>query len=107
MVIDATDVGDWRYGLHPQGPGAVIGEMTRVSLPLGDALRLEMTNFGSSGVVHVQYYIASESGALAVWTSCPPSQLSERLAMLGAIEPPGSYESGATDGVVDAREVEQ
>jgi hypothetical protein len=107
MGIDANDLGDWRYGLHPDGPGAVIGEMTRVSLPLGDALRLEMTNFGSAGVVHVQYYIASESGALAVWTSCPPSQLRERLARLEAIEPPGSHEPVATDAVVDARSVRQ
>jgi hypothetical protein len=103
MAIDTSDLGDWRYGLHPDGPGAVLGQMTRVSLPLGDALRLEMTNFGSAGVVHVQYYIASDFGALAMWTSCPPSQLSERLALLEAMKPPRSYDPVASGGVVDAR----
>ena len=106
MAIDTDDPNDWRYGLHPHAAGAVIGEMTRVGLPLGDALRLEMTNFGSSGVVHVQCYIATETGALAVWTSCPPSQLSERLAVLETLGLPGSYEPVVADGVVHAREAE-
>jgi hypothetical protein len=39
-------------------------------------------------VRRVQYYIASESDALALWTSCPPSQLSERLALFETMEPP-------------------
>ena len=85
-IHTSSELGEWRYGLHPDGPGAVIGEMTRISLPIGDALRLEMTNFGSAGVIHVQYHIATASGALAVWTSCPPSQLGERLALLETME---------------------
>lgn len=103
MATDTGFLGGWRYGLHPDAPGAVIGQMTRVSLPVGEALRLEMTNFGSSGVVHVQCYIATVSGALAVWTSCPPSQLSERLALLEAIEPAGSHDPVAPDAVVESR----
>src|SRR5687767_386759 len=103
MRIETNDLGDWRYGLHPHGPGAVLGQMTRVSLPLGDALRLEMTNFGSAGVVHVQYYIVGESGALALWTSCPPSQLTERVALPETMEAPRSDDPTATNGVADAR----
>jgi hypothetical protein len=88
VATDPSHLGGWSYGLHPDAQGATIQAMTRVQLPLGNALRLEMTNGTTADVVHVQYFIASESGAWALWVSCAPAQLGEREALLTTIEPP-------------------
>ncbi len=92
MGIDANDLGDWRYGLHPDGPGAVIGEMTRISLPLGDALRLEMTKLWvrwcrPRPVLHRQRIRCA--GRMDLVPTVPTQGA---LALLEAIEPPGSHE---------------
>lgn len=88
MATDMSRPGGWSYGLHPHAPGSTIETMTRVQLPLGNALRLEMTDRKAADVIHLQYFIASESGAWALWVSCAPSQLGDREALLAMIEPP-------------------
>jgi hypothetical protein len=88
VATDPSGLGGWSYGLHPNAAGATIQTMTRVQLPLGNALRLEMTDRSAADVVHVQYFIASESGAWALWVSCAPSQLGEREELLAMIEAP-------------------
>ncbi len=81
-------MGGWSYGLHPNAQGATIETMTRVRLPLGHALRLQMADPTAADVVHMQYFVASESGAWALWLSCARSQVADREAWLAMIEPP-------------------
>jgi hypothetical protein len=90
VAPNLSDLGGWSYGLHPEAPGAIVRTMTRVELPLGHALRLEMADPGSPDVVHVQYYIVTDAGAWALWISCALSQLRDQEALLPEIEPPAS-----------------
>ena len=59
----------WRFGLHPAASGSVVRGMTRVNLPVGEALRIEMSEAETSELLHIQYYIATESGGWALWIS--------------------------------------
>lgn len=68
----ASPVGRWRYGMHPRARGMQVRSLARVDLPLGEALRLELTDAGATdgNTVHVQYYIATDAGPWALWLSC-------------------------------------
>jgi hypothetical protein len=80
----------WRYGMHPRAVGMQIRSAGRVDLPLGEALRLEMTSAdpGGEDIVHLQYYISTDAGPWALWISCAPEDLAGREAALQEITPP-------------------
>ena len=67
-----------------------IRSLGRVDLPLGEALRLEMVDAGpgGEGIVHLQYYIATELGPWALWLSCPREDVADREASLRELTPP-------------------
>jgi hypothetical protein len=44
-------------------------------------------------IVHVQYYISTESGGWALWISCPRTDLAAREATLQAITTPATGSS--------------
>lgn len=80
----------WRTGLHPRATGMRIRSMGRVDLALGEALRLELADTlpGADATVHLQYYIATELGAWALWLSCPRDEAAESEASLRALTVP-------------------
>ena len=81
----------WRYGLHPKAAGMQIRSIGRVELPVGEALRLEMSTAedqGSGDDAHVQYYICTESGGWGLWISGPQADVADREAALLALVPP-------------------
>jgi hypothetical protein len=80
----------WRYGIHPGAAGTQVRSLGRVDLSIGEALRLEMVNAdpGGEDVVHVQYYVSTEAGGWALWTSCARADLAAREAVLHAMTPP-------------------
>jgi hypothetical protein len=81
--------GRWQYGIHEGAAGATVRSMDRVELELGDALRVELTGIGEDeDLVHLQYFIATEMGGWALWTSCPSAEVDEHeqaIATLTAI----------------------
>ena len=85
-----SPVGQWRYGLHPQARGMQVRSLGRVDLALGEALRLELAEPGSSvgGTVHVQYYIATDAGPWALWLSCPPEDVEAEEKALWEVAAP-------------------
>ena len=80
----------WRYCMHPRAAETRIRSLGRVELPLGEALRLEMVDAGGGeeGVVHLQYYIATELGPGALWLAGAQEELAQREAALREITPP-------------------
>ena len=80
----ASPLSRWRYGMHPRATEMRIRSLGRVDLPLGEALRLEMVTGAPAeeGVVHLQYYIATELGPWALWLSCPREEVADREASL-------------------------
>ncbi len=95
IVTDASApklLNKWRYGIHPQAAGTQLDALGRVELPLGEALRLEMVDHApdAEDLVHIQYYIATESGGWALWISCPRADLAAREASLQELAPPDS-----------------
>lgn len=78
----------WRFGFDPAIVGSVVRSLSRVELPLGEALRLEIEMAGPGENVHVQYHIATGSGGWALWISCPRSELTDREEALAAIVAP-------------------
>ena len=80
----------WRYGMHPQASEMRIGSLGRVELPLGEALRIEMTYADGSQdhIVHLQYYIATELGPWALWLSCARDDAEELESSLRELAPP-------------------
>jgi hypothetical protein len=72
----------WRFGLHPEASGSVIRAMTRVTLPVGDALRIEMEGAQATDPIHVQYHVATGSGGWALWISCAAEEVGEVEAAL-------------------------
>jgi hypothetical protein len=85
----------WRFGVHPAASGSVIRSITRVSLPVGDALRIEMAETPTAEPIHVQYHIATESGGWALWTSCTGEELATVDAALPELAIPGQSEAPA------------
>ena len=88
----ATAPRKWRYGIHPGAAGTQVRSLGRVELPLGEALRLEMVDADPGGeeIVHVQYYISTELGGWALWTSCTRTDLAAREAAFQAITTPAN-----------------
>ena len=80
----------WRYGMHPQASEMRISSLGRVELPLGEALRIEMTYADGSQdhIVHLQYYIATELGPWALWLSCARDDAEELESSLRELAPP-------------------
>ncbi len=76
--------GQWRLGIHPRAAGMRVRSLGRVELPLGEALRLEMTDVDAPGdeVVNVQFHISTDAGGWALWISCARSELAGREAAL-------------------------
>lgn len=76
--------------MHPQAVGLQVGALGRVELPIGEALRLEMveTDPESEQMVHLQYYVSTESGGWALWVSCPRTDVAGLEAALQALTPP-------------------
>ena len=62
--------------------------LTRVGLPLGEALRLEMESDSpeESNESHLQYYVVTEAGPWALWLSCPSAELADREAVVQTLE---------------------
>jgi hypothetical protein len=73
-----------------------IVSLARVTLQLGEALRLEMTNADPDGedIVHLQYYIATELGPWAVWLSCSRADVVDCETSLRELSPPFAEGSG-------------
>ena len=73
-----------------------VRSLERVSLELGEALRLEMTNADAVGedVVHLQYYIATELETWAVWLSCSRADVADCETSLRELSPPFAEGSG-------------
>ncbi len=86
----ATPGRGWRYGIHPNAVGSEVRSISRVELPLGESLRIEMSSPAQAGndVVHLQYYIDTEAGGWSLWVSCPPSETADREAVLRDIALP-------------------
>jgi hypothetical protein len=78
----------WRFGFDPAVVGSVVRSLSRVELPLGEALRLEIEIAEPGDLVHVQYHVATGSGGWALWVSCPRSELAGCEAALAAIVSP-------------------
>lgn len=87
----------WRTGIHPRATGMRILSMGRVNLELGEALRLELSHGepGGGDTVHLQYYIATDLGAWALWLSCAGDDAMESEASLRALMPPFAGPEGA------------
>ncbi len=85
----ASPLARWRYGIHPKAAGAQISALGRVELQLGEALRLEMVGAepGGEDIVHLQYYITTDAGGWALWTSCARVDLAAREAIVQAMTP--------------------
>lgn len=66
-----------------------VHSLGRVDLTIGEALRLEMTdpNASDGDVVHVQYYISTESGGWALWVSCTKSDMARLEATVHESSP--------------------
>ena len=78
----------WTTGMHPDATGMRIRSLGRVFLPLGEALRLEMTNDGAGDVVvHLQYYIVTDAGPWALWLSCAREDVADCEASLRELTP--------------------
>ena len=88
--VESAAIDRWRTGFHPRAGEMRVRSLGRVHLQLGEALRLEMGDIGSSGedAVHLQYYIATELGPWALWLSCGPAELADSEAALRDLEPP-------------------
>lgn len=80
----------WRYGMHPHATEMQIRSLGRVYLQLGEALRLEMMKAGpeGEGIVHLQYYVATELGPWALWLSCPREDVADCEASLRDLTSP-------------------
>jgi hypothetical protein len=78
----------WRYGIHPQVAGMRVRSLSRVELPLGEALRLELEGGSpdTSDERHLQYYVTTEAGPWALWLSCSSKELPDREAVLQRLE---------------------
>jgi len=78
----------WRYGIHPRATGMRVRGLTRVNMPLGEALRLELVSEapGESNESHLQYYVVTEAGPWALWLSCPSDEMAEREAFVRQLE---------------------
>jgi hypothetical protein len=76
--------------MHPNATEMRVRSLGRVYLQLGEALRLEMVDAGpeDDGVVHLQYYIATELGPWALWVSCPSEDVADCEASLRDLTPP-------------------
>jgi hypothetical protein len=77
-------LGLWRYGMHPRATELRIRSLERVFLPLGEALRLEMTDDDPDmdHTVHLQYYVVTDLGPWALWLSCARADMAECEAPL-------------------------
>ena len=65
-----------------------IRSLGRVSLELGEALRLEMSADGDGeDVVHLQYYIATDVGPWALWLTCAREDVADSEAFLRELTP--------------------
>ena len=85
----------WRFGLHPAAPGSIVRSMTRVTLPVGDALRIEMAETSTSEPIHVQYHVATGSGGWALWISSTADELPAADAALPEFAIPDEFEAPA------------
>ena len=87
---ESAAIDRWRTGFHPRADELRVRSLGRVHLQLGEALRLEMAEVGSSegDVVHLQYYIATELGPWALWLSCRRAELADSESALRELEPP-------------------
>ena len=79
-ILGTQRTHSWRFGLHPAASGSVITGLSRTNLPVGEALRIEMSD--ASEIIHIQYYVATESGGWALWTSCAADDVDAVEAML-------------------------
>ena len=88
--VESAAIDRWRTGFHPRAGEMRVRSLGRVHLQLGEALRLEMAEDGSSAgdVVHLQYYVATELGPWALWLSCTSAELADSEAALRDLEPP-------------------
>ena len=86
----ASPLSRWKTGMHPDATGMRISSLGRVFLPLGEALRLEMTNDARNGddVVHLQYYVVTDAGPWAIWLSCARGDVADCEAALRELTPP-------------------
>lgn len=85
----ASPIGRWQYGMHPRATEMRIRSLGRVSLQLGEALRLEMTSVDPDGgdAVHLQYYIITDAGPWALWVSCDQEDVADCEATLQRLTP--------------------
>jgi hypothetical protein len=87
--LTGTSLQGWHLGFHPDAAGLQVRSLERVEVPLGEALRLEMTtgDTGPADTVHVQYYIVTPAGPWALWSSSPRADLAAGEAALAELVP--------------------
>jgi hypothetical protein len=95
MEASAAQRHRWQFGLHPAAAGSVIRTMTRMTLPIGDALRIEMSDATASEPIHVQYHIATDSGGWALWISSAADEVDKVDASLPDLTTPADADSPA------------
>lgn len=78
----------WHMGIHPEATGMRIRAIGRVSLQLGEALRIEMADTRPVADVNLQYFIATDAGPWALWLSCGPEDADAAEAALRELAPP-------------------
>jgi hypothetical protein len=90
----ASPLSRWKTGMHPSATGMRISSLGRVFLPLGEALRLEMTDDtpGAENLVHLQYYVITDAGPWAIWLSCAQTDVADSEASLRELTPPFAEE---------------
>lgn len=90
--LSGTSLEGWHVGIHPQVAGLQVRSLERVDVPLGEAIRLEMSDGepGATDTVHLQYYIVTAAGPWALWISCDRDDVAGHEAALAEILPPSS-----------------
>ena len=85
----ASPLSRWKSGMHPSATGLRISSLGRVFLPLGEALRLEMTEDGVGGedLIHLQYYVVTDAGPWAIWLSCAREDVADCETALRELTP--------------------
>ena len=88
--LSGTALEGWHVGFHPRSAGLRVRSLERVDIPLGEALRLEMSDGEppAADSVHLQYYIVTAAGPWALWTSGSPGDVAALEAALAEIAPP-------------------
>jgi hypothetical protein len=65
-----------------------VRSLTRLELPLGEAIRLELESEvpADADERHLQYYVVTEAGPWALWLSCTSEELADREEVIQRLQ---------------------